>query len=101
MRDGEWRTLGEISEATGHPEASVSARLRDFRKPRFGGHTVNRRRGKWVGGSWWEYQLLALMENQKRPTALAPPACYATSAEEGTGGHDLQTVNTTKQKDKQ
>lgn len=31
MRDGEWRTLREISAATGDPEASVSARLRGFR----------------------------------------------------------------------
>lgn len=31
MRDGEWRTLREISLATNAPEASVSARLRDFR----------------------------------------------------------------------
>lgn len=31
FKDGEWHTLREISAATGHPEASVSARLRDFR----------------------------------------------------------------------
>jgi hypothetical protein len=28
--DGQWRTLKEISAATGDPEASVSARLRDL-----------------------------------------------------------------------
>lgn len=43
MQDGKWRTLREISDATGYPEASCSARLRDFRKPRFGGHLVERR----------------------------------------------------------
>jgi predicted transcriptional regulator len=32
MADGAWRTLAEISAATGDPEASVSARLRDMRK---------------------------------------------------------------------
>ena len=32
MSDQGWRTLKEISAATGDPEASVSARLRDFRK---------------------------------------------------------------------
>lgn len=32
VRDGHWHTLREIAAATGHPEASVSARLRDFRK---------------------------------------------------------------------
>lgn len=43
MRDGCWHTLRAISQHTGHPEASVSARLRDFRKERFGTHTVERR----------------------------------------------------------
>lgn len=41
MLDGQWRTLAEISAATGAPEASVSARLRDLRKPHFGGFTVD------------------------------------------------------------
>jgi hypothetical protein len=30
MKDGTWRTLREIAAATGDPEASVSARLRDL-----------------------------------------------------------------------
>lgn len=42
MRDGQWRTLQQIAAATGHPEASVIARLRDFRKERFGRHQVER-----------------------------------------------------------
>lgn len=42
MRDGKWRTLAEISVYTRDPESSVSARLRDLRKPKFGGHTVER-----------------------------------------------------------
>ena len=40
--DGDWHTLAEISEKTGDPEASVSARLRDFRKPKFGAFNVVR-----------------------------------------------------------
>ena len=44
MRDGIWRSLAEISRATQEPEASCSARIRDFRKPRFGGHKADRRR---------------------------------------------------------
>lgn len=51
MRSGEWRTLDEIAAATGAPPASVSARLRDLRKPRFGGMTVERKpaaRGLWL-----------------------------------------------------
>ena len=44
MRDMAWHTLPELSGLTGHPEASVSARLRDFRKDQFGGHEVQRER---------------------------------------------------------
>lgn len=44
MRDGTWRTLAEIEAACGDPQASISARLRDFRKHDFGDHTVERRR---------------------------------------------------------
>lgn len=55
MKDGEYRTLGQIAASTYSPESSVSARLRDLRKPRFGGHTVNRR---YVGNGLYQYQLL-------------------------------------------
>ncbi len=51
MLDSKWRSLREIREETGYPEASISARLRDARKPRFGGYKVERRyveRGLWV-----------------------------------------------------
>lgn len=45
MSDGQWHTLDEICVATGERrDASVSARLRDLRKDRFGGFTVERRR---------------------------------------------------------
>jgi len=44
MKDKRWRTLSEIAQITGYPEASISARLRDLRKERFGNHTVNRQR---------------------------------------------------------
>lgn len=54
MRDGRWRTLSEISSVTGDPEASISARLRDFRKKKFGGLVLNRRR-RFSG--LYEYQI--------------------------------------------
>jgi hypothetical protein len=44
MADGKHRTLADISKATGFPEASVSARLRDLRKLKFGGLNVQRDR---------------------------------------------------------
>lgn len=52
MECGEWMPLSEIAARTGDPEASISARLRDFRKPRFGGHVVERRRTPRDGGLW-------------------------------------------------
>lgn len=57
MRDGQWRTLAEISAATGYPEASISARLRDFRKEKFGAHTVEDRRCGNPARGLWEYRL--------------------------------------------
>lgn len=56
MADESWRTLAEIEAATGCPQASVSARLRDFRKADHGGHTVDRRRVA-DGRGQWEYRL--------------------------------------------
>jgi hypothetical protein len=55
MYDGTWRTLKTISRETGDPEPSVSARLRDFRKSKFGGHNVER---KYLHDGLWEYRLL-------------------------------------------
>lgn len=58
MKDGEWRTLGEIESITGDPQASISAQLRNLRKDRFGAHEVNKRiRGDRKDGLY-EYQLI-------------------------------------------
>lgn len=54
MLDGRWRTLAEISEATGDPHASVSAQLRHLRKRRFGAWTVERRH---VSHGLFEYRV--------------------------------------------
>lgn len=55
MADGAWRTLREIATACGAPESSVSARLRDLRKPRFGAHHVERR---YQGDGVWAYRVI-------------------------------------------
>lgn len=55
MKDGNYRTLKQISTLTGDPEASISAQLRNFRKARFGAHQVNRKR---IGDGVYAYQLL-------------------------------------------
>ena len=54
MLDGEPHTLSDLSRRTGYPEQSISARIRDFRKPRNGSHTVERHR---VDGGLFEYTL--------------------------------------------
>ncbi len=43
IRDGKWRTLGQIEELTGDPQPSISAQLRHLRKQRFGSHVIERR----------------------------------------------------------
>lgn len=58
MEDQAWRTLEEIREETGDPEASISAQLRHLRKPRFGSHTVNKRRRGDPKQGIYEYQLI-------------------------------------------
>ena len=50
-----WMTLADLERATGYPQASISARLRDLRKPKFGGYTVERR---YVRRGLFEYRLL-------------------------------------------
>lgn len=55
MADGEWHTLTAIARTTLGTEASVSARLRDFRKARFGSHTVERR---YLFDGLWQYRVV-------------------------------------------
>ena len=76
MRDGAWRSLRQISNRTGEPEASISARLRDLRKPKFGRFKVLRRN---EGGGFFVYQVLAksepcyFFESGERDANIAPP----------------------------
>ncbi len=57
MRDSNWRTLAQIAMALCEPEASISARLRDLRKTRFGGHIVERES---VVGGLYRYRLIVV-----------------------------------------
>jgi len=54
MSDHQWRTLDQICGAIHEPAASVSARLRDLRKDRFGAHEIERR---YVHRGLFEYRL--------------------------------------------
>lgn len=55
MCDGQWRTIEQIALVVNGTEAGISARLRDLRKKRYGGHTVER---QYVGKGLWRYRLL-------------------------------------------
>ena len=55
MADSQWRTLSQIADEVYASEASVSARLRDLRKPRFGSATVER---QYVRRGLWRYRVL-------------------------------------------
>ena len=58
MKDGKFRTLSEIEQLTGEPQASISAQLRHFRRERFGSNIINKRiRGERSCGLW-EYSLI-------------------------------------------
>ena len=63
MSDEQPRTLAQIASAVGCSEASASARLRDFRKDRFGKHDVERVR---LEGGLFTYRLVV---NKRLPLA--------------------------------
>lgn len=67
MVDGEWRTLQEIHREVGGSEAGISARIRDFRKPQFGGYEVDRRRRGNPSAGLWEYRLVVKPKTRRKP----------------------------------
>lgn len=59
MKDKQFRTLSQIHRAINKgSEAGISATLRNFRKERYGLHTVNRRRTGDPKNGLFEYQLI-------------------------------------------
>lgn len=63
MKDGRFRSLKDISQIVGAGEASVSANLRNSRKERFGGHTLNR---KSLGNGFNLYQIVENTDKQRK-----------------------------------
>ena len=60
LASGGWWTLEEVWHETGIPETSVSARLRDLRKPKFGAFTVQKHLRRWGGAKrLWEYHVVS------------------------------------------
>lgn len=76
MADGVWHTLAEIAAECDAPEASVSARLRDLRKPRFGAWTVERR---YVSAGLYEYRL-------SQPAVSTPSGAAGTTHDRDASG---------------
>ena len=68
--DDSWHTLPELSRRTGEPEASISARLRDLRKPRFGRHIIERR---YAGQGLWEYRYGGLAGDDQTERTFTHP----------------------------
>ena len=58
MKEGRWWTLRELEEETSYPQASISASIRNFRKDKFGGHTVER---EYVTNGIYKYKLVLNM----------------------------------------
>jgi hypothetical protein len=57
MRDGNWRTLGEIEDKTGDSQASISAQLRNLRKEKYGSHKILRQARGLRENGLYEYKL--------------------------------------------
>lgn len=55
MKDGSWYTPEELEKLTGENWASLSARARDFRKPKFGIRGTVERES--LGGGLFRYRL--------------------------------------------
>jgi hypothetical protein len=113
MADGVWRTVAEIVQAlTTHEmaqgtclrckttdraqpcllahatETGISARLRDLRKPKFGGYVVESKRR--YDGGLWEYRLVVPISVPKTPFAGRVQTVDSTS-ERGAGSVYLKT----------
>lgn len=54
LRDGLWHGLPELTERAGGLATSVSARIRDLRKPKFGGREIQAR---CFGRNVWKYRM--------------------------------------------
>lgn len=63
LGDGEWHTIAQLQAVAGGMQTSISARLRDLRKPRFGARRVER---KFVRDGLYIYRLV-LDEDEGEP----------------------------------
>jgi len=59
VADGAWHTPPELEDKTGHSWASISARLRDLRKDKYGGYIVER---EYLAKGLWMYRIAGKRE---------------------------------------
>lgn len=83
----QWMTLKELAEETGDPEGSISARIRDLRKDRFGGFTVEQKPGS--GGTHY-YRLRSESGN---PVLVYQPSSEPRSAKKTAKAHVRMWLN--------
>ena len=58
LLNGEWWTLAQLRAGCGGSEAGISAIIRDLRKTKLGGFTINHRRRETNSkGGLWQYRL--------------------------------------------
>ena len=55
LQDKQWHTLEELARLSGGSLAGVSARIRDLRKAKFGGHHIDR---QYVSHGIWKYRMV-------------------------------------------
>ena len=76
IRNGHWYTLSGLAKITKHPEASISAQLRNLRKPKFGGYTIL---SEHIGHGLYKYKLDLTAE---KITYVPPVKSKENSADE-------------------
>lgn len=62
VSDEQWHSLAAIRAACGGSESGISARLREFRLPKFGGLIVEHKR---VAGGLWLYRVTKPLKQGK------------------------------------
>ena len=85
MIDGQWRSLEQIADLAQAPQTSVSAQLRNLRKPEFGSWLVDRRH---IDRGLYEYRLRA----QSQADLFEQKTVKPTRAEMREGFEQLRTM---------
>jgi hypothetical protein len=92
MKDGRPRTLEEIRRHTGGELTSVSARLRDLRKPKFGGFVVKRTPVGDRSNGLFEYTLVLRKEERTHVQMQLDLPWHTAGRETDTGGGENHSI---------